>query len=199
MTVAVFEDRPETTRGRWLHQALLAVHAHIRGELASVERLATAVLDGLAAEELHEELEALKSNTTLWQFQVSCLRYCQLVHMHHNAEDREFFDELEQVNPALRPVVERLRADHRAVSDYIDAVEAATSALTEDDSDDARRAVANALEELKGHLLAHLDYEERTVAATARRLPDLPFSNQLPDVPDSDPSSTDLATEEDHR
>ena len=88
---------------------------HIRGELASVERLATAVLDGLAAEELREELVALKSNTTLWQFQVSCLRYCQLVHLHHNAEDREFFDELEQVNPALSPVVDRLRADHRAV------------------------------------------------------------------------------------
>ena len=178
MTVAVFEDRPETARGRWLHQALLAVHAHIRGELASVERLATAVLDGLAAEDLHEELEALKSNTTLWQFQVSCLRYCHLVHMHHNAEDREFFDELEHVNPAIRPVVDRLRADHRAVSDYIDAVEATTNALTEDDSDDARRAVANALEELKEHLLAHLDYEERTVAATARRLPDLPLVPQ---------------------
>jgi Hemerythrin HHE cation binding domain len=173
MTVAVFEDRPETARGRWIHQALLAVHAGIRRELASVEQLAKAVLDGLAADELHEELEALKSNTTLWQFQVSCLRYCSLVHMHHNAEDREFFDELEQVNPAIRPVVERLRTDHRAVSDYIDAVEAATNALTEDDSDDARRAVANALEKLKEHLLAHLDYEERTVAVTARRLPDL--------------------------
>ena len=98
--------------------------------------------------------------------------------MHHNAEDREFFDELEQVNPAITPVVERLRADHRAVSDYIDAVEATTNALTESDSDDARRAVANALEELKEHLLAHLDYEERTVAATARRLPDLPLVPQ---------------------
>ena len=199
MTVALFEDRPETARGRWLHQALLAVHAHIRRELASVEGLATAVLDGLAAEELHEELEALKSNTMLWQFQVSCLRYCHLVHLHHNAEDREFFDELEQVNPAISPVVDRLRADHRAVSDYIDVVEATTEALTEDDSNDARRAVADALEELKEHLLAHLDYEERTVAATARRLPDLPFSNQLPDVPDSDPSNTDPATGEDHQ
>jgi septation ring formation regulator EzrA len=185
MTVAVFEDRPETTRGRWIHQALLAVHTHIRHELASVEQLARAVLDGLAADKLHEELEELKSNTTLWQFQVSCLRYCHLVHLHHNAEDREFFDELEQVNPAIRSVVDRLRADHRAVSDYIDAVEATTKALTEDDSEDARRAVANALEELKEHLLAHLDYEERTVAVTALRLPDLP-------------TSTDPATKEEH-
>jgi hypothetical protein len=199
MTVAAFEDRPETARGRWIHQALLAVHAHIRRELANVEQLARAVLDGLGTEELREELAALKSNTTLWQFQASCLSYCHLVHLHHNAEDREFFDELEHTNPALRPVVERLRADHQAVSEYIHAVEATTEALTEDDSDDARRAVAQALEELEEHLLAHLAFEERTVAATARRLPDLPFSNQLPDVPGSDPTNTDPATEEDHR
>jgi hemerythrin-like domain-containing protein len=94
--------------------------------------------------------------------------------MHHNAEDREFFDELEETNPAIGPVVERLRADHRAVSDYLDAVEAAARALREDDSHDARRAVADALEVLKGHLLAHLEYEELNVAATARRLRDLP-------------------------
>jgi hypothetical protein len=45
--------------------------------------------------------------------------------------------------------------------------------LTEHDSDDTRRAVADALQVLEGHLPAHLEYEEN-VAATARRLPDLP-------------------------
>jgi hemerythrin-like domain-containing protein len=54
--------------------------------------------------------------------------------MHHNAEDVEFFDELEETNPALAPVVERLRADHRAVSNYLDGVEEAARALTADDS-----------------------------------------------------------------
>ena len=90
--------------------------------------------------------------------------------MHHHAEDVEFFDELEQTNPTLGPVVERLRADHRAVSDYLDAVEAAAKALSRDDSHNARRAVADALEVLKEHLLTHLDYEEVSVAETARRL-----------------------------
>jgi len=60
------------------------------------------------------------------------------------------------------------------VSDYLDAVEAAARALSEDGSSHARRAVADALEELEGHLLAHLDYEERNIAGTARRLRDLP-------------------------
>jgi hypothetical protein len=48
------------------------------------------------------------------------------------------------------------------------------SCLRYRDGDHARRAVADALEALEGHLLAHLDYEERNVAATARRLRDFP-------------------------
>jgi hypothetical protein len=173
-TVAVFEDRPETARGRMLYEALLAIHALIRRDLTTVERLATAVLDGLPPDEVHEELEALKGNGMLWQFQMSCSRYCRFVHSHHNAEDTEFFDELEETNPAIGPVVERLRAEHRAVSDYLDVVEAAARALTEDDGHEARRAVADALEVLKGHLLAHLEYEELNVAGTAQRLRDFP-------------------------
>jgi hypothetical protein len=174
MTVPVFEDRAETARGRLLFETLLAVHGMIRSDLTRVERLAAAVLDGLPAEGVQEELEALRSNGMLWQFQVSCLRYCGFVHMHHNAEDRDFFDELEETNPAIRPVVERLRAEHRAMSDYLDAVEAAARALSEDESHDARRAVADALDVLEGHLLAHLDYEEQNIASSARGLRDLP-------------------------
>ena len=174
MTVPVFEDGPETVRGRMLYESLLAVHALIRRDLATVERLAAAVLDGLPAEGVHEELGELKTNGMLWQFQVSCLRYCRFVHTHHNAEDSEFFDELEETNPAIGPVVDRLRAEHRAVSGYLDAVEDAARALTENESHDARRAVADALEVLEGHLLAHLEYEELNVAGTARRLHDVP-------------------------
>jgi hypothetical protein len=183
MTVSGFEDRPETARGRVLYDMLLAVHAGIRQELARVERLAAAVLDGLPADQAHEELETLRSNGSLWQLQVSCLRYCRFVHMHHHAEDVEFFDELEQTNPAITPVVKRLRADHRAVSDYLDTVEAATRALLTDDGHDARRAVAEGLDVLRDHLLAHLEYEELNVETTARRLRD--FSEAWPAERDS--------------
>ena len=173
MTAPVFEDRPETARGRMLYQTLLAVHGMIRRDLATVERLAADVLDGLPADGVHETLDELKTNGMLWQFQVSCLRYCSFVHMHHHAEDVEFFDELEETNPAISPVVDRLRAEHQAVSGYLDAVEAAARALSADDSLEARRAVADALGVLEGHLLAHLEYEELNVADTARRLRDL--------------------------
>jgi hypothetical protein len=195
-SLPAFEATPETDRGRTLYRMLLAVHVGIRSELVRVERLAAAVVDGLPADGLNQELEALRNGSQLWQFQVGCLRYCRFVHAHHHAEDTDFFGELEETNPAVAPVVERLRAEHREVSDYLDTVEAAARALTDDDRLDARRAVADALEALKGHLLAHLDYEERSVAATARRLRDLPFFNQLPDA-DSDPPPRRTTSEHD--
>jgi hypothetical protein len=61
--VLAFEQTPETDRGRLLYQMLLTVHAGIRGELARVERLAVAVVDGLSADGLNEELEALGNDT----------------------------------------------------------------------------------------------------------------------------------------
>ncbi len=190
-SVLAFEETPETTRGRLLYEMLLAVHAGIRSELARVERVAAAVVDGLSADGLNEVLEALRNDSTLWQFQVSCLRYCRFVHSHHHAEDTDFFDELEETNPAIAPVVERLRAEHRAVSDYLDHVEAAARTLTQHDSYHARRTVADALDALKEHLLAHLEYEERAVAATARRLPGEPFPTQV--------ARSDLPAKEDHQ
>jgi Hemerythrin HHE cation binding domain len=172
--VTAFEDGPETARGRWAYQALLAIHRLIRRDLAAVERLAAAVLDGLPTMELHEALATMKSDGTVWQLQLSCLRHCEFVHLHHRMEDVDFFAELEETNPAIRPVVERLKAEHRAVSDLLDAVEAAAQALSADHSHDARRAVADALEALRRHLLAHLEYEELNLASTARRLADVP-------------------------
>jgi Hemerythrin HHE cation binding domain len=153
--------------------ALVAVHSLIPRELGNVERLAAAVLDGLPAAAVHERVDELESNGMLWQFQVNCLRYCSFVPMQHHAEDVDFFDELEETNPAIRPVVDRLRAEHRAVSDYFDAVEVAARALSDDGSEQARRVVVDALAVLTGHLLAHLEYEELHVAGTARRLRDL--------------------------
>ena len=191
-SVSAFDQAPETSRGRLLFEMLLAVHTGIRDELSYVGRLAAAVVDGLSADGLNQELEALRKTSTLWQFQVSCLRYCRFVHLHHHAEDVDFFGELEETNPAVGPVVERLRAEHRAVSGYLDTVEAAARALTEDDTLDARRAVADALEALEGHLLAHLDFEERTIATTTRRLPNLASPPRPPEVADGE-----LPTQED--
>jgi len=162
-------EAPETPRGQALFEELLWVHSVIRRDLETVERLAADVDAGLPGEEVQTVLRELKANGPLWQLKVNCLRYCRFVHSHHNAEDAMLFPALRRADPALDPVVDRLEADHRRVSDHLDAVEAAARTLTETDDDDARRRVADSLGELHVHLLEHLDFEEREAGPTIRR------------------------------
>ena len=165
-----FGASAETVRGRVIYKLLLAVHAAVRSDLERVELLATQALEGLPAAELRKNLDELKRDGMLWQLRVDCLRYCRFVHSHHNAEDLAFFPELRETNPAINSVIDRLEADHRRVSDDLDAVAAAANALADDDGEPARKAVAADLQALGERLLAHLDYEERSLEATVLRL-----------------------------
>jgi len=123
--------------------------------------------------ELEAELRELKTGGPLWQLKVGCLRYCRFVHLHHNLEDAMLFPALREADPAIGPVVDRLEADHRRVSDLLDAVEAAAARLTADEQD-ARADVVLALDELHGHLLEHLEYEELRAGPVLRTLERLP-------------------------
>jgi hypothetical protein len=170
--VTAFEAQPETARGRAIYRLLLGVHAAVRSDLERVERLAAQALEGAPADELTKEVGELKRNGTLWRFRIDCLRYCHFVHSHHNAEDIAFFPELRETNPDINPIIDRLVAEHRRVSLDLDAVEAAAKLLADDDGQATRKALSDALEALAVRLLAHLDYEERSLEATVLRLRD---------------------------
>ena len=163
------EELPVTPQGEALYEDLLWVHGLLRQDLATVERLAVEVVDGAAAEALVDEVRALEATGPLWRLRASCLHYCRFVHHHHRLEDRALFPEIRRVNPSLGPVVERLQADHRRVAGLLEGVESAVEELDGEDTPAARTQVAAALEALAGHLLAHLDLEEQSVADTLRR------------------------------
>jgi Hemerythrin HHE cation binding domain len=169
-----FEAKPETARGRALYGRLLALHRLIRRDLERVDLLAKQSLEGISAEDLHQDLDELKRGSMLWRLQVDCLRHCRFVHLHHNAEDADFFTELRATNPAINPVIERLQDEHRRVSDDLDAVEAAANTLAQIDGRQARQAVVDSLQALRENLLAHLDYEELSIEDTVRRIRELP-------------------------
>jgi iron-sulfur cluster repair protein YtfE (RIC family) len=171
--VTSFEAKPQTARGRAMYGMLLAVHALIRRELELIQELAAQALDGVDPEELRRQLDELRRDSMLWRLQVNCLRYCHFVHSHHHAEDADFFSELRETNPAINPVIDRLQAEHRRVSDDLDAVETAANRLQEDDGQQARQAVVDALQALRENLLAHLEFEERNIEATVRRIREL--------------------------
>jgi hypothetical protein len=178
--LTAFEAQPETVRGRLIYNLLLGVHSHVRGDLERVERLAAQTLDGLPANELRQGLGEIKRDGMLWRLRIDCLRYCRFVHSHHNAEDLGFFPGLRETNPDLGSVIDRLQADHRRVSDDLDAVGSAANALADDEGQPARQAVADKLRALGEHLLAHLDYEEASLEATVLRLRDFPRREESP-------------------
>jgi iron-sulfur cluster repair protein YtfE (RIC family) len=85
------------------------------------------------------------------------------------------FPALRRSNPALNPVVDKLEADHRAVSHQLDEIEAAAKALGLRAGPEARRRVVEALNALATDLLAHLEFEEENVSPTLRTWTRWPF------------------------
>jgi hemerythrin-like domain-containing protein len=110
----------------------------------------------------------LQTHSPLWKLRVNCLYYCRFVHGHHGLEDVALFPALRRSDPALGPVVDKLEADHRKVSDHLDEVEAAADALVRLDTFENREGVVNGLRAVAEHLLAHLDYEEQAITPALR-------------------------------
>lgn len=152
--------------GDWLVQELLWVHSLIRSDLQTVRALADQVMEGAPPAEVRAEIGSLQTNSPLWKLRVNCLYYCRFVHSHHTAEDWALFPALRRAGPALGPVVDRLEADHRRVSNHLDDVEAAADDLVRQDDAEARTRVIEALQTLAEHLLAHLEYEEQEITPT---------------------------------
>ncbi|MFI5757152.1 hemerythrin domain-containing protein [Streptomyces sp. NPDC051569] len=160
---------PNTPQGKALVDELLMVHDSIRRDLATVRKLAQRVTKGLTAKELSADLKTLQTRGPLWQLRVNCLQHCRHVHTHHSFESAMMFPALKAANPQLRPAVNRLEAEHRAISDLLDEVQGAASALAEDISAEARQRVVKALDTFADQLLKHLSYEEEQIIPTLRR------------------------------
>lgn len=142
------------------------VHNAIRHDLKVCESLAEAVASGAETGFVEARIEDLKNNSVLWRLRVSCLTYCRFVHLHHYNEDVNIFPALRRSNPGLAPVVDRLEADHRRVSELLDKIEAAARALALSDGTIERTRLSDALGDLGGYLLDHLAFEERAIAPT---------------------------------
>jgi len=160
----------ETEQGKALYDELLWVHGVIRRDLNTVQRLAEAVLAGLDPLDLQHELQRLETTGPLWQLKVNCLRWCRFVHGHHDFEDTAWLPALRRADPSLGPVVERLGEEHRQISDQLDEIAAAATALTQLDDGDGRQRVVDALNTLAGDLIEHLAYEELSLGPTLRRM-----------------------------
>lgn len=165
---SVPRDEP-TSPGDALVAELLWVHDKLRHDLDVIQQLSARIMLGAKPEDVTSEIGRLQTNSPLWKLRVNCLYYCRFVHGHHSLEDIALFPELRRTNPALGPVVDKLEADHRLMSDFLDEIEDAVRELGRNDSLHARQRIIDGLEGLREHLLAHLDFEEAEISPTLRQ------------------------------
>lgn len=163
------DEAPTHPVGEAAFHRLQCIHHALRQDLATVNRLAARVLDGLPGHEVRAGVVLLRTSTPLWDLRRNCLGYCRFVEGHHDVEDTALFPALRASNPAIGPAVDRLEADHREVAEIAGEVEQAADDLVREDTPAARSRLAGALRRMSDHLLGHLEFEEETIGPTMRR------------------------------
>lgn len=157
-------ERPEEQG--WALKRLLGLHAAMRNDLAALRRTVAAVTEGgqdaEAALAAIGELSIVEPGRSLRSF---CGNFCGFVHEHHMVEDTVMFPSVVEFGGdprGIRELVDRLMADHRTLSGYLDEAEQALAALPGDES--TRATADKALDRLSEYLEAHLSFEERSLA-----------------------------------
>ena len=158
----------EAPFGVLMHRQLKLIHQMLRSDLAVCRELASDIGSGAPATAITEQIAALQTRSPIWTLRVSCLYHCMVVHAHHGHEDADMFPALRRSNPELTGVVDKLEADHRAISRLLDDVEESAKELDDADTNPARQRLVTALGQLEEDLLAHLAFEEESIATTMR-------------------------------
>jgi hypothetical protein len=147
MTMPEYNQPPRSTA---ITDHLKLIHAGLRDELATLRQSVADYLAG-RADGVTVPLPELGD-----QMRRHCLTFCGHLHGHHDREELTF-DELGPKVPDLGPMFDRLRAEHRVVTELNERI----AKLVEDlDADALRTELATLTERLE----AHFDYEERELA-----------------------------------
>jgi hemerythrin-like domain-containing protein len=162
-------DGPVTATGRQSQETLIQVHEHLRTELRELQEVAAQVaagaLDPAAARSLLNKM-AMRQN--YWTLGAFCAQYCRVVSLHHTIEDYQMFPSLRRADQALKPVLDKLHAEHEVIAEQIDQVDRALVAMMTDP--DQLHQVRQAADELSDMLLSHLAYEEDELLGPLGRL-----------------------------
>ena len=89
-----------------------------------------------------------------------CGRQCQLLEMHQTIEDQSLFPRLRR-NDGLRPVLDRLTAEHVTIHAPSERLQAASRAIAHDPDADAVASLAEIFAVFARTVASHFGYEER--------------------------------------
>ena len=147
---------------------LVAIHDHLRGELAQLRDLVEQVAHGHRdAGAARDEIATLTLRQNDWTLGTYCQTYCRMVTMHHTIEDRSMYPRLRAADPTLAPALDRMVEEHLLVHGRLEELDRALVALVGGGELDA---VRSALTDLEETLLAHLTYEEDELVEPLNRL-----------------------------
>ncbi|TDV41734.1 LLM class flavin-dependent oxidoreductase [Actinophytocola oryzae] len=163
-------DAVYTAEGRVGGQQLIAIHDHLRAELARIRSLIRQVADGATdVAAARSEINTMTMRQNNWTMGAYCESYCRLVTMHHTLEDRTLYPQLRRADGRLTPVLARLTEEHHVIHDVLERVDAALVATV---ADPARITELSAVVDLlTDTLLSHLSYEERELIEPMARIP----------------------------
>jgi hemerythrin-like domain-containing protein len=162
-------DVTYTRRGRLVGQHLIDVHDMLRTELAALRDVLAQVRDGaVPAGDARSTLNDMALRRNDWTVGAFCARYCGAVAQHHGLEDDAIFPHLARADTTLGPVIDRLRDEHLAIHDAIQAVDRALVEHIDHPQDYA--GIQAAIDFLTDALLSHLSYEEHEIVEPLARL-----------------------------
>jgi len=165
----VAEDQDRLAVGRAGQQTLIAIHQHLRQELARLREVILEVGQGrTTAAAARSYLNDMTMRQNYWTLGAFCSAYCRVVSVHHAIEDQQLFPDLKAADQSLGPILESLRTDHEAIARHLNEVDAALVAMVEDP--DRLEATQAAVASLSDVLLTHLKLEEDSILEPIGRL-----------------------------
>jgi alkanesulfonate monooxygenase SsuD/methylene tetrahydromethanopterin reductase-like flavin-dependent oxidoreductase (luciferase family) len=163
-------DADYSAAGRALARDLVAVHDHLRGELAQLRDMIAQVAAGsLDPGTARSEISKLTMRQNQWTVGAYCGSYCRLVGLHHTVEDQSLFPGLRSLDGRLTPVVDRLHSEHLVIAGVLARVDAALVALVTS-PEAGMPELRAAVDLLTDTLLSHLSYEEHELVEPLGRL-----------------------------
>lgn len=165
----VGEEESRLAVGRAGQQTLLAIHEHLRQELAKLRQVIQEVREGRSsAAQARSYLNTMTMRQNYWTLGAFCAAYCRVVSVHHAIEDQSLFPDLKNADQSLGPILERLQHEHEGIATLLGEVDAGLVAMVEDEK--RLDETGTAVDHLSDALLAHLKYEEEKLLEPIGRL-----------------------------
>jgi hemerythrin-like domain-containing protein len=161
-------DRTYPRHDQAAGQHLVDIHDALRAELDRLRDVVEQVARGeMQVEQARSLINTMTMRQNKWTLGAFCESYCRIVTGHHTLEDRSVFPHLQRAEPALAPVLDRLRYEHEVIAGVLARVDRSLVALVSEP--DGMVQLRGAVDALTDTMRSHLSYEERQLVEPLSR------------------------------